>query len=76
MHGPTCIFWANLTPLSPQTWNEAARQAPTPRCVCLARWNDTDIGGACAREQVGGALSLSDYASVLLFIWRFVWGVV
>jgi hypothetical protein len=24
----------------------------------------------------GGLLSLSDYASLLLFIWRFVWGVV
>jgi hypothetical protein len=20
MHGPTCIFWANLTPFSPQRW--------------------------------------------------------
>ena len=24
MHGPTCIFWANLTPCSPQ-------QAPPPK---------------------------------------------
>ena len=20
MHGPTCIFWTNLTPFSPQLW--------------------------------------------------------
>ena len=24
MHGPTCIFWANLTPLSLQTYTDPA----------------------------------------------------
>ena len=35
-------------------------------------------GAAHALDEAvnAGVLSLSDYASVLLFIWRFVWGVV
>jgi hypothetical protein len=33
-------------------------------------------GGACVRRFRRALLSLSDYASALLFIWTFVWGVV
>jgi hypothetical protein len=36
-------------------------------------WSGT-VAAACHSESA--ILSLSDYASVLLFIWRFVWGVV
>jgi hypothetical protein len=48
MHGPTCIFWANVTPFSPQVLAMAAgalaalpvlvlaeRRAVNPVCVCL-----------------------------------------
>jgi hypothetical protein len=56
--GGDCVFDADgalaLAPsYEPRTWNEAARQPPNPRCICWAQWNDTNIGGACAREQVG-----------------------
>ena len=48
MHRPTCIFWANLTPLSLQYagfWlkfdNATNNEALTPRCTFNARLNRT-----------------------------------
>jgi hypothetical protein len=58
MHGPTCIFWANLTPFSPKAWaapdNETVCQLPVlladPGCrhrplstVATSLWNAASV---------------------------------
>jgi hypothetical protein len=52
MHGPSCIFWADLTPLS-------LKERPSVHCKeCLKTWQKFN----CARfaREVGGQLTIAN----------------